>query len=659
MMDYDLLEKTYALNMQFIQRNFQALHNALENTDLNRFEIVEEESSGEINITIDEIKLYPSEISKSIDIQLDLFKLSQPSIFQHLPVTYIKQINILNDNFMLDIQKHSKLIDLEKDKFYFNGYKNLDNIVPALILFGIGNGTIVKKLIESLSIDHLYIVDYDLAMLKISFHLMDWSTIFEYFLDSKRSLHFLKSNSDAESMKTVATIVNDLYKYNPMYCLNLNYITHYNHSSFDGIKDQLKEKLPRALEGWGFVDDELLSINHSLLTFKKEKNILCKKLDMQFAKDLNILIIGNGPSLDNDIESIKKLRDSHLIFSCGTAIKSLYNNGIVPDFHFEIERPIETYQVLSTSLPLDYLKTITLVGLNVLHPKVIDLFKTSLVYLRDNDSGASLLSPKYPRLDYTNPFCVNGAFSFAMYLNPKNIYLVGVDNGSVDPNKHHSSSSDYYNTDSFLSDIEIVFNQKAKGNFQDVVYTESLFLWSKQRIINCLSGYFLRNQTKVYNCSDGLFIENTTPLHLSDSTIETIDTERKSVLITEIVNIFTKLSHSDLDQVSHILQDNYKKSISILNNIKNILNSYPSKYNLPQTLDKVIQEVSELDHEHQVSRGLISGTLKIMVVMIYSHVLAMNHNNQEYEQFITESFIVINKFLEKVTLIIQDLIDEH
>lgn len=44
------------------------------------------------------------------------------------------------------------------------------------------------------------------------------------------------------------------------------------------------------------------------------------------------LIVSAGPSLDQNIETIKKNRDKVVIFCVGTAFKALANNGITPDF---------------------------------------------------------------------------------------------------------------------------------------------------------------------------------------------------------------------------------------------------------------------------------------------------------------------------------------
>lgn len=49
------------------------------------------------------------------------------------------------------------------------------------------------------------------------------------------------------------------------------------------------------------------------------------------------VVVSAGPSLDRNIEILKTQRDKYVLFSVGTAVKTLYKNGIYPDFICIIE----------------------------------------------------------------------------------------------------------------------------------------------------------------------------------------------------------------------------------------------------------------------------------------------------------------------------------
>jgi hypothetical protein len=57
------------------------------------------------------------------------------------------------------------------------------------------------------------------------------------------------------------------------------------------------------------------------------------------------VIISAGPTLDRNLETIKKYRDRFVLFAVGTALKTLYANDIKPDFLCIIETYNSSRQV--------------------------------------------------------------------------------------------------------------------------------------------------------------------------------------------------------------------------------------------------------------------------------------------------------------------------
>jgi len=54
-------------------------------------------------------------------------------------------------------------------------------------------------------------------------------------------------------------------------------------------------------------------------------------------KGKTAVVVSAGPTLDRNIETLKKYRDRFILFTVGTAVKTLYANGIKPDFLCIIE----------------------------------------------------------------------------------------------------------------------------------------------------------------------------------------------------------------------------------------------------------------------------------------------------------------------------------
>ena len=96
------------------------------------------------------------------------------------------------------------------------------------------------------------------------------------------------------------------------------------------------------------------ALTHSVpfLLEKSKRNIPTYLLDVP------VFIVGNGPSLDYLIEVLREEKERVVIVSCGTALQALYQNGITPDYHAEIETNRSTFDWLTRINDKSYLKKI-------------------------------------------------------------------------------------------------------------------------------------------------------------------------------------------------------------------------------------------------------------------------------------------------------------
>jgi len=64
-----------------------------------------------------------------------------------------------------------------------------------------------------------------------------------------------------------------------------------------------------------------------------------------FLKGKTAVLVSAGPTLDRNIETLKKYRNKYVLFTVGTAVKTLYQHGIKPDFLSVIETYNSTKQL--------------------------------------------------------------------------------------------------------------------------------------------------------------------------------------------------------------------------------------------------------------------------------------------------------------------------
>ena len=635
------LEERYNKNMSYLKQYWPVVYKNLLLADISNYELSIEKND-EINISVNGRKIYPNNVNEAIEKQVDTF-IKAPTSYFRRPSWYSDSgYDFYHDKFIIDIERSSPYI---AEKNPFSGYShNLEGFIPILLVFGIGSGNHIQQLLDKTKeIGDLIIIDENYEFLKISMHLMDWEPIFEYFQKNHHTLHFIIKNN---AQNNCYSLLNTIFGNFPYYFFNVYFITHYESNFFKSIKEILLKKINLGIAGIGFYDDEVNGLKHTIENLIEDRPIF--RYTDKLPHDSVAFIIGSGPSIDNDIEMIKKLQDKAVVFSCGTSLKILYNNGIVPDYHFEQERDENQKERIITHFPKEYIKKINLIGLNVVSPKIYELFKSSKTFFRINDAGGSIAPDDIPHLDHCNPTVVNATLSFASAIGFDNIFLFGADMGYKDPKNHHSKSSDYYNEDT--DNIEFVWLKDTKeskfpGNFDkdEKFYTVEGYLWCKQRVENCIHEYNITKKKSInyFNCSDGLAIDHCAPLH--SNKLQICKDLIKEEVIQGVENSFDK----NFDSIHKMLEVNYSTQLKIFNDdiisIEKLIQaskieSFGQFFILMKRCFAIINYINEPD-KSVISRSMLKGTTFHFIASVYTHALAGSN--------LEASLKYINKCLEK------------
>lgn len=260
------------------------------------------------------------------------------------------------------------------------------------------------------------------------------------------------------------------------------------------------------------------------------------------------IIIGNGPSLEVAIASLKILRDQVLLVSCGTALATLLNNNIRPDYHIELEKETDTLTRLN-KLPAAELKCISLLATVEIHPAIPVLFKRALVVANADNPITDLLYKSHQlsaaTLDYSYYTVTNFAVDLLLQLNFSHIYLVGVDFGFATIDTHHASSSNYFNEQGkSVYDYELQHGAtfEVQANLNGTCLTVPAFNAARLLMEQCLAAQ--AGNAIVYNVGDGAKIEGAKALHCLPDIIEN-STQLAVIKPTVITPAFIKTSVID------------------------------------------------------------------------------------------------------------------
>jgi hypothetical protein len=408
---------------------------------------------------------------------------------------------------------------------------------------------------------------------------------------------------------------------------------HYDSVSNDETIKQLKKLGYRLMFGWGFMEDEIIGLRHTLASIQsgykvcKTKNEFTNKTPQR-----PVFIAANGPSIDYCMDFLRENQKDLIIISCGTTLKALLKHNITPDIHVEMERTkylIEYIEVIEKQQQESSvkLKDIQLVALNTVHPDVLAKFKSPLLLIKNADVGGVFLESidklgLYAITQYPNPTCANAAMELVTLLGFKEIYLVGTDFGYVSKEQHHSKDSVYYEKDSELKYTvdakKMTDDLSRKGNFRAFVHTTSIFDSSRINLEFLLSK---NREVNVYNTSDGIYIQLTKPTKIENVKFSVMQ-ENKQEFLKELLSDAFDNQQLELGNIVQTLQESsYLLKVTLEQLILKMDKKVSSREELADIFAdqyRLLKELLKRD-EYKFNYWLIQGTFRYHQSMIMSH----------------------------------------
>lgn len=460
------------------------------------------------------------------------------------------------------------------------GFGELPKSINSLFVFSTGVGFDVEKLICDYSVKRLYILEPNPDIFYASMQLVDWGGALSKIIDNGGSVYIGVSEDKDQLITDLTFAVNKNGRHNATGA--------YLYSSFykDDYKDmfvRLKDIMNLSLfNGYGFYDDSRISLAHTLSNFRNKIPCILssKKMNVDYGQArVPVFIVGNGPSLDDEIDFLKENSNKAVIISCGTSLKALYVNNIVPDFHMELERTahIPYWIKKSSDEPeyRDFLKKITFVGMSQVHPEAFSLFGCAVQVPKDVESGSfainrALPNLKIPLVSRVAPSCVHVALTMSVIFGFKKLYFFGVDMGYKSEDSHHSKFSLY----SDLNDkAKKHYSPKGKlhtefeSNFSDGVVMSSGHLpMFKDQLESIIAGWKenILGGFDVMNCSDGALIKGAEPCHSSEINFDDfIDKEKfdKGALVSAFFSYVPE--DDDVKALDAVVNDAQNKIVLI------------------------------------------------------------------------------------------------
>lgn len=401
-----------------------------------------------------------------------------------------------------------RLVAALADTLHGEGCDNVD-LYPAgnptfLVVFGIGLGHHLEHLVRDTKARWLIVVEPLAGFIEHSFEVVDWPRLVEDFEARGGKVHVITEIDPALMVKGIVGFMN---AQGIAYVDGAWVFTHYPHWAFAEARKRLHEAVEFAFINRGFFEDELRMMENAIANFGQADFRLLDGRPRLRRPEIAV-VVGAGPSLDESFETLHRIRDRIVLFSCGTALRPLLQNGLVPDFQCELENVPAVHDVLGMAAAFGDLKRITLIGSATVDPRVPALFGESIFFFRDLISPTEIIGQPYRVLPAVTPTCVNLGLMAAAFLGFTDFVLFGTDCGQHPGSKAHAEGTVYNDVGLYRDQERARANPiEVDGNFGGKVKTNWIYDACRLMLGGAI-GYYRLN---VINCSDGAVIPGAHP----------------------------------------------------------------------------------------------------------------------------------------------------
>ncbi len=374
-----------------------------------------------------------------------------------------------------------------------------------LVVLGVGLGHHLAPVVARTQARHVLVVESEAEFLRQSLAAIEWSELLDR-IERDGGVVRLFLGRDAEAILTALRQTFGMI--GVPYLEGAYFYRHYANPILDETARRLPEAARLAFQGRGFYEDERLMITNAVANLTRCAFHLLDTHPKPRRRE-PALVIGSGPSLDGAIGDIKRIRNSAIVFSCGTALEVCLRHGIIPDFHCESENSDDRYRLLAAIAAKDHgLAGIALLSSITVDPRVPPLFEQSFFCFREMSISTRLLATADQEIGFAAPIVGNLAVRLVAALGFQTLYMFGLDCGSRSADRKHAGGSVYEIHDDLRQREQALrYDLSVPGNFGGTVVTDPLFNWSRLRHQAFISSAGLR----VFNCSDGARIIGAKP----------------------------------------------------------------------------------------------------------------------------------------------------
>lgn len=298
----------------------------------------------------------------------------------------------------------------------------LKEIGREYVIYGMGLGYHIQALLKADDVCKVIVLENSIELLTEAFRDLDWVN----YIKQKRVRIFYNSNAIKLMEKFSAKISGrEFCIYYPSLCIT--------------EEESVRERLEDFFVSVNSMREQAHLLEENFYKINRMELPECSILKSCFKKR-TIAIVGGGPSLDEQIDDMKKYREQMKIWSVGTAARKLINEGIIPDL-IVIEDAQENMYKQVCNLPTEH---IPLLLLSTASAQILDYYKgqSYVAYQKGYDLAEKRAQELGVQTYQTGGSVTTLALDVALRFGADKIILIGVDLAYTD-NRSHASGMGY------------------------------------------------------------------------------------------------------------------------------------------------------------------------------------------------------------------------
>jgi len=436
-------------------------------------------------------------------------------------------------------------------------------------------------------------------------------------------------------------------------------------------KNKIRQKRTELATNYNFqfnwIENSIKNHKHVLNT----PNILDDNFKEMF-KDKPVIIVSAGPSLSDDIESLRYIKQNNLayIFSVGSAINTLVTYDVIPDAVFSYDPGDKNHLVFEKMIDQDKDMIPLVYGSSVGHQLLENYRGPKYHFITSQDYTSRLIfgdQININNLIVDSPSIAVTTFQIVNKLGMTPIIFSGQNLGYLH-NRRYAQGVDYDFIDSELTEQEVSHAEEVKDVYGNNIKTNIGF----NSMRNALEQFASTFKGEYYNTTKGGAAIEGIPF----KTIEDVLNNNLQQSIDKKIWPINKKSYdlSDYDKKREDIQSSYEGFIEGQSRLEYTLNKIKEetgKKKLEKLFTKIDNELTKFENnqffthfivqsirvEHDLLIQQINKTAKKETLEKKREIIQMFNHYYDVLQSVTDKLVVI--MLEEYFLMHIQYIDKH